>query len=146
MDSVNRNSLLMTATTQDLQRYAADCLDRYCQSKNICHPAVDELLSHLRSMGACENLAVWENNGACLALNGRGDDMPQDLHESLTHETADTLAKLVGYVVEVGLADMYGAASELPLAFVKRAVSILEEGSIGLPELPNPSARLQVMK
>lgn len=146
MDSANRNLLLMTAATQDLQLYAADCLDRYCQSKNICHPAIGELLSHLRSMGECESLAGWERNGACLALNGRGDDLPQDLHQSLTPEAADTLEKLVGYVVEVGLADMYGAASGLPLAFLKRVMSILEEGATGVPEFSSPSSPRQVMK
>lgn len=116
-----------------LQHKAADCLDAYCQAQGITHPCIDELLEHLRSMARYPNLALWEQAGAGLALNGRGDDMPATLRAMLTPELAERFHTLVCNVVEVGLADMYGQGSVLPRTFLARVVEMLEQEPIERP-------------
>ncbi|MGE8415328.1 MAG: hypothetical protein ACN6QY_23490 [Pseudomonas sp.] len=122
-----------------LQHKAADCLDAYCQAQGITHPCIDELLEHLRSMARYPNLALWEQAGAGLALNGRGDDMPATLRAMLNPELAERFHTLVCNVVEVGLADMYGQDSTLPQHFLAQVEAMLERANVELPKHRNNS-------
>lgn len=127
------------ASLSALQEYAAHCLDAYCQAQGIAHPCIDELLEHLRSMADYPNLALWEQAGAGLALNGRGDDMPASLCAMLDTQQAEQLQALACNVVEVGLADMYGQNSALPPHFVAQVEAMLERASVELPRDRHPA-------
>ncbi|UMZ13893.1 hypothetical protein I9018_09395 [Pseudomonas sp. MPFS] len=127
------------ASLSALQEYAAHCLDAYCQAQGIAHPCIDELLEHLRSMAGYPNLALWEQAGAGLALNGRGDDMPASLCAILDTQQAEQLQALACNVVEVGLADMYGQDSTLPRHFVAQVEAMLERASVELPRDRHPA-------
>lgn len=127
------------ASLSALQEYAAHCLDAYCQAQGIAHPCIDELLEHLRSMASYSNLALWEQAGADLALNGRGDDMPASLCAMLDTQQAEQLQALACNVVEVGLADMYGQGSTLPQYFLAQVEAMLERANVQLPEGRNNS-------
>ncbi|MBC2657108.1 hypothetical protein H7A76_16855 [Pseudomonas sp. MSSRFD41] len=127
------------ASLPALQEYAAHCLDAYCQAQDIAHPCIDERLEHLRSLASYPNLALWEQAGAELALNGRGDDMPTTLRAMFDTQQAEQLHTLVCHVVEVGLADMYGQDSTLPRHFLAQVEAMLERASGKLPSDRHPA-------
>ncbi|WP_208456085.1 hypothetical protein [Burkholderia ubonensis] len=116
-----------------MQRYASSCLRRYCEVKGLSHPAVDALLAHLDSIATSRDLAEWERKGALLDLNGRGDPIPADITFALSEEERSAFAELVESVVEVGIVDLYGAKTDLPLRFLDKAMRILERNGIPLP-------------
>ncbi|MFJ5485453.1 hypothetical protein [Pectobacterium actinidiae] len=119
---------------RELQRYASACLQAYCHAKLIQHPAIDALIDHLNRYPENGSLVEWERKGALLALNGRGDDMPQDLTLSMSPQDIEAFSYLVDITVEVGIVDMYGTPTTLPAEFVGKIVSILSQNNIDLPE------------
>lgn len=126
---------LQELSPQDLQRYAAACLRAYCDEKLIRHPSVDALLAHLNGYPESGSLIEWERKGALLPLNGRGDDMPRDLALSISSQDIEEFSSLVDSVVEVGIVDMYGTPTTLPVEFVGNIAMILSKNSIDLPTL-----------
>jgi hypothetical protein len=135
---MNRNELLVklaSCSLESKQLYASSCLRRYCEIKDISHPAVTELLDHLDSILASRNLSVWDARGALLGLNGRGDPIPESLKSALSEEGLNEFAVLVDSVVEVGIIDLYGASTDLPLKFLDKTMQILEQNKIHLPSI-----------
>lgn len=120
---------------RDLQRYASKLLKAYCEAKAIRHVAIDELTAHLDGYPASGGLADWEQKGALLPLNGRGDDMPSDLEQSIPSQDIDDFRHVVDSAVEVGIVDMYGASTDLPVQFMEKISSILRKNNIDLPQL-----------
>ncbi|AZK61254.1 hypothetical protein D5073_05535 [Pectobacterium versatile] len=119
---------------RELQRYASACLQAYCNAKLIQHPSIGALIAHLNHYPESGSLAEWERKGALLPLNGRGDDIPQDLILSISPQDIETFSYLVDVVVEVGIVDMYGAPTTLPAEFVTKIALILSKNNIDLPE------------
>ncbi|WP_218834743.1 hypothetical protein [Burkholderia ubonensis] len=116
-----------------MQRYASSCLRRYCEVKGLSHPAVDALLDHLDSIETARDLAKWERKGALLELNGRGDPIPAGITSALSEDERNAFAVLVESVVEVGIVDLYGAKTDLPLRFLDKTMRILAQNGIPLP-------------
>ncbi|RYC46999.1 hypothetical protein [Pectobacterium zantedeschiae] len=120
---------------RDLQRYASACLQAYCDAKLIRHPSIDALIAHLNRYPESGSLVEWEKKGALLPLNGRGDDMPRDLAQSIAPQDIEEFSYLVDTAVEVGIVDMYGIPTTLPVEFVEKIASILSQNNIVLPEI-----------
>lgn len=118
-----------------LQRYASRLLKTYCEAKSIRHSAIEKLIAHLDDFPECGGLTDWEREGATLPLNGRGDDMPPDLFQSISSQDIDDFRVIVDCAVEVGLVDMYAARTEFPIRLIERISSIFFESSIDLPKL-----------
>ncbi|WP_223547254.1 hypothetical protein [Pseudomonas sp. A-B-19] len=121
---------------QDIQLYGSLCLKAYCEQKELSHPAIFELLNHLEMMHSSKNLPEWDSKGALLALNGRGDDIPTDLEDMLIQKKATDFTSIIDNVVEIGIVDLYGGKTNLPIQFLERALEILEKNNTPLP-LPN---------
>ncbi|WP_347900847.1 hypothetical protein [Pseudomonas purpurea] len=119
--------------SRDLQLYASKCLQAYCKAKSIQHRSVDELIAHLNNYPERDNLVDWERKGAGLSLNGRGDDMPQELALLISPQEAEEFSYVVDRAVEVGIADMYGAPTERPVKFLGEIALILHRNNIDLP-------------
>lgn len=126
---------LKTLSPRNLQRYASKLLRAYCEAKSIRHEAIDELTAHLDSFPDGGGLADWEQKGALLLLNGRGDDMPSDLEQSIPSQDIDDFRHVVDSAVEVGIVDIYGASTDLPVKFIEKISSILRKNNIDLPQL-----------
>ncbi|MCL6360956.1 hypothetical protein EXT49_13110 [Pectobacterium polaris] len=120
---------------RELQRYASACLQAYCHAKLIQHPAIDALIAHLNRYPESGSLVEWERKGALLPLNGRGDEMPQDLTLSISPQDIEAFSYLVDTTVEVGIVDMYGTPTTLPVEFIGKIAIILSQNHIDLPEL-----------
>ncbi|WP_113626386.1 hypothetical protein [Pectobacterium peruviense] len=120
---------------RDLQRYASACLQAYCDAKLIRHPSIDALLAHLNCYPESGSLVEWERKGALLPLNGRGDDVPRDLVLSIAPQDIEEFTYLVDAAVEVGIVDMYGVPTALPVEFVGKIAMILSQNNIDLPEI-----------
>ncbi|MEQ9884571.1 hypothetical protein ABRP83_20675 [Pectobacterium brasiliense] len=126
---------LRRLSPRDLQRYAAACLRAYCDAKLIRHPSLDALLAHLNRYPESGSLVEWERKGALLPLNGRGDTMPRDLALSIAPQDIEEFTYLVDGAVEVGIVDMYGAPTALPVELAGKITLILSKNSIDLPTL-----------
>lgn len=133
---MNKAEILATLENKSskvMQIYASSCLRHYCDFKNISHPAITKLLEHLDSMPTTSNLSEWDAQGAQLDLNGRGDPIPQNIKSNLSSNDLDEFSALVDSVVEVGIVDLYGAQTVLPLRCLDKAMQILEQNAISLP-------------
>ncbi|HGL6716235.1 hypothetical protein NTJ56_02160 [Burkholderia contaminans] len=135
MNRVELLEKLMRCSSVGKQLYASSCLRRYCEFKGVSHTAIDDLLNHLDSIASSRSLAEWDSRGASLDLNGRGDPMPDGLKDMLSSEDLSEFSNLVDSVVEVGIVDLYGGESDLPLKFLDKTMYILERNGISLPEL-----------
>jgi hypothetical protein len=135
---MNRSELLAELANDSpmsKQLYASSCLRYYCEFKGISHYAITNLLNHLDEISTSHNLAEWDARGALLDLNGRGDPIPESLKSALSSEGLNEFATLVDSVVEVGIVDLYGAKTDLPLKFLDKVMQILEKNEIPLPLL-----------
>ncbi|WP_423367745.1 hypothetical protein [Burkholderia sp. LMG 32019] len=133
---VNGNECLASlagSSPVGMQVYASSCLRRYCDAKGVSHVAIDALLAHLDAVAGARSLPEWERKGALLELNGRGDPVPAAIESVLPDGESQTFAALVEAVVEVGIVDLYGANTDLPLAFLRKAIAVLEQSGIPLP-------------
>ncbi|MEQ9930149.1 hypothetical protein LOZ86_19165 [Pectobacterium parvum] len=99
------------------------------------HPAIDALIAHLNRYPESGSLVEWERNGVLLPLNGRGDEIPQDLTLSISPQDIEDFTYLVDTTVEVGIVDMYGTPTTLPVEFVGKIAMILSQNNIYLPEI-----------
>ncbi|MGC5702493.1 hypothetical protein J4P02_20030 [Pseudomonas sp. NFXW11] len=126
---------LSEGSTRDLQLYAAACLEAYCAGKGIRHPAVADLIRHLKDYPQQGGLPAWDRAGALLALNGRGDDWPQDLVALISPDDIEAFSTLVESAVEVGIVDLYGGSTDGPLIFVRKITGMLRGNLIELPRL-----------
>jgi hypothetical protein len=129
------SSELRTLSPRDFQRYASKLLRAYCEAKSIRHEAIDELTAHLDSFPDGGGLAVWEKKGALLPLNGRGDDMPSDLEQSIPSQVIDDFRRVIDCAVEVGIVDIYGAPTDSPVKFIEKISSIVRKNDIDFPQL-----------
>lgn len=121
---------------RDLQLYAAACLRDYCEIKAIHHIAIDELLEHLMAYPTASPISNWQQQGALLALNGRGDELPQSLAAQVKANDLQEFSTLVDSAVEVGIVDLYGAHTESPLQFLLKMLRIFEKNRFNLPARP----------
>lgn len=119
--------------TREMQAYAALCLAKYCASINVIHESIEALIEHLLSILVSESLPNWEQKGACLDITGRGDPIPQNLESIIPRNHLETFSRLVEYVVEVGIVDMYGANTKEPLRFLYKCTELLKSSGIDPP-------------
>ncbi|WP_244142406.1 hypothetical protein [Pseudomonas allokribbensis] len=61
--------------------------------------------------------------------------MPQDLNQSIPSQDIDDFCHVVDSAVEVGIVDVYGAPSELPVKLLEKITSILRKNGIDIPQL-----------
>lgn len=131
--SKSKNVVFTNFNVRQLQAYAALCLKAFGRSKKIEHPEIDKLVEHLLAVLVSENLPDWEQAGACMAITGRGDPLPQDVSNEVPRNCLTDFVHLLEHCVEVGLADMYAADSERPLEHLRACLTILFDSEIQPP-------------
>lgn len=129
------SSELSKFSPRDLQLYASKLLQAYCKAKSIQHMAINDLIAHLNNYPENHTLGEWEKMGALLPLNGRGDDLPTDLSQSIPSKDIDDFCQIVDSAVEVGIVDLYGAQTDLPVKFIEKMSLILRRNNIDLPRV-----------
>src|SRR4051794_25159072 len=127
--------VLEDLSTREMQAYGALCLHRFCKAKRIEHPYVDELIQHLLSILVIDLLDGWERDGGDLNLSGRGDPIPDVLADQLAEDVREDFARLVYFVVEIGLADMYVKSTKRPLYNLYRCLAILDANRVDRPNV-----------
>lgn len=123
-------------SNRELQACGALCLHRFCSAKHISHPNIDELVEHLLTMLVSTDLVGWERKGAGLELSGRGDPVPAELETLVPDDIFGDFHRLVEFVVEVGIVDMYAKSTEKPLNHLLRCLEILDANGIERPDVP----------
>lgn len=129
------NVHLNQCSTRELQAYGATCLAKFCAETGIYSSSLFVLIDHLLLILTSSDLPAWEAEGATLELAGRGDPLPDDLARSIPRDLALDFRRLVEYVVEIGLVDMYGRQTDLPLNFLLASCDILKAHDIEPPLL-----------
>lgn len=129
------NTYILKLNNREKQFYGALCLAKYCTVRKIVHPAIGKLISHLFSIMIARKLPEWENAGACLPINGRGDPLPQEICQALAPPELQDFRELVDMTVEIGLVDMYSSSTNLPERFLLGCLNMLEEKLIPPPEM-----------
>ncbi|EPL06502.1 hypothetical protein [Pseudomonas sp. CF161] len=135
MTDADTDRALSGCSVRDLQLYAAGCLEAYCTGKGLRHPSIDDLLKHLRAYPQHDHLLAWERAGALLAVNGRGDDLPQELVAVMLPQDIEAFSSIVDSAVEVGIVDLYGDSTHLPASFVRNIRSMLRRNGIDVPDM-----------
>jgi hypothetical protein len=135
MKGSNMDIALANLSNRDKQAYAALCLAKFCAAKGIRHPSITVLIEHLLSILVSRDLPKWERAGAALELTGN-DPLPTTLENVLPSDvTAEEFGRLVNYVVEVGIINMYGADTEHPLSFLEKVISVLKQFKVEPPRM-----------
>ncbi|WP_237615354.1 hypothetical protein [Pseudomonas protegens] len=98
------------------------------------------MIQHLKDYPQKEHLLAWERAGALLALNGRGDDWPQDLAALIPPEEIEVFSCIVDSAVEVGIVDLFGDSTDLPVILVRKITALLGGQPCDLPESQGPRA------
>ncbi|VVN43085.1 hypothetical protein PS684_05678 [Pseudomonas fluorescens] len=129
------SSELSMFSPRDLQLYASKLLQTYCTAKSFQHCAINNLIAHLNNYPETHNQNEWEKIGALLPLNGRGDDMPSDLTQSIPPQDIDDFCQIVDSAVEVGIVDLYGAPTDLPAKFIEKMSLIFSKNKIDISQL-----------
>ena len=127
---------MIKRTIKDLaskQFQGAECLKAFCKHFGIEHPAIDELVAHLESLPVNQTFSAWERRGAGLHLVGRGDATPADVTASVPEELLKDFDELVEYAVEIGIADAYGADTEMPDVYLQKCVNIAASHKVNVP-------------
>lgn len=135
MTAAETDRALTACSVRHLQLYAAGCLAAYCTGKGLVHPSIDDLLKHLKAYPEHDHLLAWERAGALLALNGRGDDLPQELVALMSPQDIEAFSSIVDSAVEVGMVDLYGDSTDLPAIFVQNIRSMLRRNGIDVPDM-----------
>ncbi len=135
MTGSDRDRELTGCSVRDLQLYAAGCLEAYCKGKGLRHPSIDDLLKHLNGYPETDDLPAWDRAGASLVLNGRGDELPHDLIALMSPQEIEAFSSIVDSAVEVGIVDLYGGSTELPVIFARKITSMLRRNAIDVPDL-----------
>jgi hypothetical protein len=99
------------------------------------HQAINDLLDHLDAIATTGSLAEWDARGSVLPLNGRGDPLPKEVENILRADEKREFMEMVDSVVEVGIVDLYGSSTNLPLNFLNKSMRILEDSRIPLPPI-----------
>lgn len=120
---------------RQLQAYAAVCLKEYTKKQGIKHIEVDKLVLHLFEILVVDDLPKWEQTCSALQVSGRGSPIPDGVIAVVPTQCLDAFSMLVEYCVEVGIVDMYGAPSELPLQFLGKCLSILNKSNVQPPSV-----------
>lgn len=123
----------MDMTVRQMQALSAIYLACFCRSLDIKHDSVRELVFHLLSILASDDLPGWEQSGTMLALNGRGDPLPNDLDIAVGDCNKVDFSRFVDCAVEVGIVDLYGAASNNPEKFLKECRQLLLKRNLSVP-------------
>ena len=116
------------------QLYGVLCVRRFCIKYGISHEYIDALLQHLVKLLIADDLAKWEQEGAGLALPGRGDPLPSELEDQIDKQLRKDFYALIDSCVEIGITDMYGANTEDPNKHVAECIEILRRHNIEPPE------------
>ncbi|MCG8544127.1 MAG: hypothetical protein MJE12_07965 [Alphaproteobacteria bacterium] len=128
-------SALKKLTTRKKQAYGALCLARYCEHKAYRHPSLDALVQHLLLLLIAPDIPEWGESLSALDLNGLGDPLPTSLEEIVDPGARSDFQLLVVSAVEIGVCDLYGAASHLPLDFALKCVEVLRSNGIEPPRV-----------
>lgn len=130
--SGTRMTLAPTRDLQSMQQQAADCLAGYTEANLLNHAGLDALIAHLRAYpdsGEPMALPDWDQAGSELQIAGRGDPLPPSLLGQIATDKHEELNDLICSCVEVGIADLYGATTDVPDQMLARALAILQRNT-----------------
>ncbi len=122
-------------SNREMQSFGATCIIAYCKRLTIQHPSIDGLVNHLFAILTAPDLPTWDQQGSELKLCGRGEVVPSEIEEIFPSEQIAGFTELIEHVVEIGIADMYGADTSLPREHLENAVKILLEHDVSVPNL-----------
>jgi hypothetical protein len=131
-------------TTRELQAYGVLCLRRFCRSKHIRHPSIDELIEHLLEFCVSTNFSEWEQAGAKIVLSNRGFDLPEELDWKIKEGMHQDVCDLLTRATDIGFTDVYGASTRKPLGHLRSCLAILARHGVARPAIeeivPGPRA------
>ena len=130
-----RATAMRDLTVREMQAFAAICLWKYCRTLGIQHRHIDELFQHLIGILTTEHLTVWNQQGSLLEIAGRGDSLSAEVLSCVPLEHHDSFSRLVEWVVEVGIVDLFGAPTEQPAYFVSMCTKILQDTHVEVPRI-----------
>jgi hypothetical protein len=132
---MNKEIISKNLNLRQMQAFSAICLQEFCIHHRIKHDSIDLLIIHLMNMLTAKNISCWEQQGANLAITGRGDLLPQDVLAVIPDANIEDFNKLVAYCVEVGIVDLYGAFTDQPVIFLEKCIGILRKHKIKVPSI-----------
>jgi hypothetical protein len=118
-----------------MQTYGAACIVKFCAARGVRSSCIDQLVKYLLELLTSKNLPEWEEAGSMLELSGRESMLPGALSDCLLARDRSPFQKLLESVVEIGIADMYGADTDSPVQALCEARRILRACEIEPPEI-----------
>lgn len=106
---------------------ALRCFERYCQTKGLRHPLVDEFLDRMWELPCIESLPDWESRPCALVHVGLGDTFPPEFADLFGRDKflKREFKELLESSVEIIYCSAYGKGDNTAsLRFLDRVLSI----------------------
>jgi len=117
-------------TIRDKQVAGAIALLLFCERFSVYHKDLAELINHLFGIARANDLGKWEQEGLIIEIIGRGESVADTVLYGLDKFVKDDLSIIIEFVIEIGIADMYGATTNQPSLFLEKALQVLKKNNI----------------
>ncbi len=122
---------------RSLQALGIELFDRFCESRNLNHSDLDELVDFFWRALSVEDLIVWSESTPELACVGLGDPLRSAWVDFLDHHGVDSsqFHLLLGCLVEISFVNLYAAVQkEESLRFVRNILTIVDGHGVRSPD------------
>ncbi|WP_338289401.1 hypothetical protein [Luteolibacter sp. LG18] len=123
----------MEPSIRVFQFWGGLCVAAFCRHHRFGHRFIDELVYHHVELLRAPDLPAWDIAGARLAITGRGDAPPQEVLGIIPTELGDDFHRLIECATEIGIVDLYGAATDHPSRFLLKCLEVLDKHGIPKP-------------
>ncbi|MDA8522183.1 hypothetical protein [Acidovorax sp. NCPPB 4044] len=108
---------LKTLTKRSMQALGGLIVHHYFEKHSKLTNEIQALVLHQVSVLIKDNLLEWENIGATLPINGRGDPTPEDFKD-IDKQLNNIPSKIVDASTEIGLCALYTSDHSESLSFL----------------------------
>ncbi|MFD1838158.1 hypothetical protein [Paracidovorax cattleyae] len=109
-------------TTRSLQALGGLITHQFFKEKGKMTKDTDALVLHQLSILIQDNLLEWENVGATLPINGRGDPVPESF-KKIDQELNGLASQVTDYSTEIGLCALYTSDHSESRSFLLQLLS-----------------------
>ncbi len=117
------------------QCIAVTCLQRFCRRYQLKHPALSQFIDHVWKVGQAdgETFLAWDQGFSELAINGWGEEWPQEVRAAIPADILDTLLQLVEQVFETSASTWYGGDLPATKRHLERVLDICQQHGVAKP-------------
>ncbi|WP_320200699.1 hypothetical protein RMR16_025115 (plasmid) [Agrobacterium sp. rho-13.3] len=116
---------LKSLTIRSMQALGGLIVHHFFSKQGNINKDIEILVLHQLSILIKDNLLEWENMGATLPINGRGDPVPEDF-KGIDKKLNGIASQAIDYSTEIGLCSLYTSDHRESLFFLLKLLSVTD--------------------